>query len=77
MYQMGYPANRVNYRSGKLAFWTGGADKGSTLTIREVKTEEAAPAAIRPVEFSEERKPEGTLPSSWEGFGVGFACFTS
>ena len=71
MYQMGYPANRVNYRSGKLAFWTGGADKGSTLTIREVKTEEAAPAAIRPVEFSEERKPEGTLPSSWEGLGVG------
>ena len=41
MYQMGYPSNRVNYRDGKLAFWTGGADKGSTLTILEVGTEDA------------------------------------
>ena len=41
MYQMGFPDNRVNYRDGKFAFWTGGADKGSTLTILEVKTEDS------------------------------------
>ena len=41
MYQMGYRSNRVNYRDGKLAFWTGGADKGSTLTVSEVTTEDA------------------------------------
>lgn len=33
MYEMGHPNNKVNNRDSKLAFWTGGADKGSTLQI--------------------------------------------
>ncbi len=33
MYQFGTTANKVNNRSGKLAFWTGGADAGSCITI--------------------------------------------
>ncbi len=33
MYQKGYESNKVNNRDDKLAFWTGGADAGSTLQI--------------------------------------------
>lgn len=33
MYEAGYPSHKVNYREGRLAFWTGGADAGSTLQI--------------------------------------------
>lgn len=41
MYQDGFEANKVNNRNNKLAFWTGGADKGSTLQIRVAKKGEA------------------------------------
>ena len=34
MYEKGYPANKVNNRDNKLAFWSGGADAGSTLNIQ-------------------------------------------
>ena len=34
MYEKGYPANKVNNRDNKLAFWNGGADAGSTLNIQ-------------------------------------------
>ena len=33
MYEDGHVANKVNNRNNKFAFWSGGADKGSTLTI--------------------------------------------
>ena len=33
MYEDGYPANKVNNRDNKLAFWNGGQDAGSTLRI--------------------------------------------
>ena len=36
MYEDKYEANKVNNRNSKLAFWNGGADKGSTLTILPV-----------------------------------------
>lgn len=36
MAQDGYPGSRLNLRDGKLAFWTGGADEGSTITVVEV-----------------------------------------
>ena len=34
MYEKGYPMNKVNNRDNKLAFWSGGADAGSTLNIQ-------------------------------------------
>lgn len=33
MYEDGFPANKVNNRDSKLAFWNGGQDAGSTLRI--------------------------------------------
>lgn len=34
--EKGYPSNRINVRDGQLAFWTGGADAGSSVTINKV-----------------------------------------
>ncbi|MBQ7540541.1 MAG: exo-alpha-sialidase [Bacteroidaceae bacterium] len=34
MYEKGYESNKVNNRSGVLAFWTGGQDAGSTIVIK-------------------------------------------
>ena len=36
MAQDGYPSSKLNVRDGKLAYWTGGADAGSTITVTEV-----------------------------------------
>ena len=36
MAQDGYPSSKLNLRDGKLAYWTGGADAGSTITVTEV-----------------------------------------
>ena len=33
--QKGFASNRLNNRDGKLAYWTGGADNGSTFTVEE------------------------------------------
>lgn len=33
--QKGYASNRMNSRDGKLAYWTGGADNGSTFLVTE------------------------------------------
>ena len=33
--QKGFASNRLNNRNGKLAYWTGGADGGSTFTVIE------------------------------------------
>lgn len=33
--QKGYDSNKMNDRGSKLAYWTGGADKGSTFTVSE------------------------------------------
>lgn len=38
LYEKGFPKHRVNNRSNKLAFWTGGANAGSTLTITFART---------------------------------------
>ena len=38
MYEKGTPSNKVNNRYNRLAFWTGGADSGSTLQIYYAKT---------------------------------------
>lgn len=34
--EKGYPSNRINLRDGQLAFWTGGADAGSSVVINKV-----------------------------------------
>lgn len=34
--QVGYPSNRMNLRDNKLAYWTGGADAGSTFVCTYV-----------------------------------------
>ncbi len=39
MAEKGYPANKVNNRDGKLAFWNEGADAGSTLNVRVASAE--------------------------------------
>lgn len=33
--QQGYPANRINHRNDKLAYWVGGADSGSTFILED------------------------------------------
>lgn len=38
MYEKGTPSYKVNNRNNRLAFWTGGADSGSTLQIYYAKT---------------------------------------
>ena len=38
MYEVGYESHKVNRRDGKLAFWSAGADAGSTLQIYFAKT---------------------------------------
>ncbi len=35
--EKGYPSNRINLRDGQLAFWTGGADAGSSVTATKVQ----------------------------------------
>ena len=35
MAQKGFASNRMNNRDGKLAYWNGGADNGSTFTVEE------------------------------------------
>lgn len=40
MYEAGYPANKVNIRNSTLAFWTGGADSGSTIYFTWAKVEQ-------------------------------------
>ena len=46
MYEDKFPANRANNRDNRLAFWTGGADKGSTFVIRPVEMTEPAVTSI-------------------------------
>ena len=38
MYEKDYPSNKVNNRNGKFAFWSTGADAGSTLNILFAET---------------------------------------
>lgn len=38
--QKGYPSNRMNVRDYKLAYWTGGADAGSTFQVTTLATAE-------------------------------------
>lgn len=44
LYQKGYPAHKINNRDKKLAFWSGGADAGSTLTVTFAR--KTSPTAI-------------------------------
>ncbi len=39
--QKGLPSNRMNNRDNRLAYWTGGADKGSTFLVERVTPEVA------------------------------------
>lgn len=41
MYEKGYEAHKVNIRDERLAFWSGGADAGSTLQIHFAKVTKA------------------------------------
>lgn len=46
MYEDKYTSNKVNNRNGKLAFWSGGADKGSTFQIRPLEITTSPVTAI-------------------------------
>lgn len=41
MNQKGYGSNKMNYRDGRLAYWNGGADNGSTFLVERVTPEVA------------------------------------
>ena len=41
LHQKGYANNRMNSRDNKLAYWTGGADNGSTFLVTEGSIEKA------------------------------------
>ena len=38
--QKGFPSHKMNVRSNKLAYWTGGADAGSTFQVTTLATDE-------------------------------------
>lgn len=38
LHQLGFVSNKMNSRDNRLAFWSGGADAGSTFTIKKVAT---------------------------------------
>lgn len=46
LHQKGYPSNRMNSRDSRLAYWTGGADGGSTFTISYVESTSAIDSVI-------------------------------
>lgn len=48
MAQDGYPGSRLNLRDGKLAYWTGGADAGSTITADEA----SIPTGIADIDYN-------------------------
>ena len=63
MYEKGYPANKVNNRDNKLAFWSGGADAGSTLNIQLGQVEH--PVSTMTGEWTASN-PAGTWAAGWK-----------
>ena len=63
MYEKGYPANKVNNRDNKLAFWNGGADAGSTLNIQLGQVEH--PVSTMAGEWTASNAA-GTWASGWK-----------
>ena len=66
--QKGFVSNRMNNRGDKLAYWTGGADNGSTFTVELRNDEEELLAALAEAQ---------ELVNSITGEGVGYATSAS
>ena len=64
----GQPTYRMNNRNGKLAYWTGGADMGSTFTV-ELRDDAAALQALIDA-------AEASL-ATWDQTGVGYATVSA
>ena len=67
MYEKGFPGNIVNNRNNILAFWSGGADAGSTLNIRFAKAE--YPINTNAGEWTASNSA-GTWASAWQSTNV-------
>ena len=78
MAQKGFASNRMNNRDGKLAYWTGGADNGSTFTVElrpssvaELTTLAAqAEALLAQITIGE---AVGQYSSNYEGYAAAYA----
>ena len=66
--QKDHGSNRMNNRDNKLAYWTGGADNGSTFTVELRNDEEELLAALAEAQ---------ELVNSITGDGVGYATTAS
>ncbi|MBR2638426.1 MAG: exo-alpha-sialidase [Bacteroidaceae bacterium] len=67
MYEKEYPANKVNNRDNILAFWSGGADAGSTLNIRVAMAEYKI--STKSGEWTASNSA-GTWASTWQSTAV-------
>ena len=63
MHEKGFPANKVNNRDNRLAFWDEGADAGSTLNVRFAQTE--YPVNTGSGDWTSSNK-EKTWASAWQ-----------
>ena len=78
MAQKGFASNRMNNRDGKLAYWNGGADNGSTFTVElrpssvaELTTLAAqAEALLAQITIGE---AVGQYSSNYEGYAAAYA----
>ena len=78
MAQKDFASNRMNNRNNKLAYWTGGADNGSTFTVEERLTAKAellalaaqAEALLAQITIGE---AIGQYSSNYEGYAAAYA----
>ena len=63
MYEKVNPANKVNNRDNKLAFWNGGADAGSTVNVRFAQAEYAV---NKQTGYWTASNAAGTWAASWK-----------
>lgn len=63
MYEKGYPANKLNNRDNRLAFWNTGQDAGSTLNIRFARAE--YPVNVNSGEWTASNAA-GTWAATWK-----------
>ena len=78
MAQKGFASNRMNNRNNKLAYWTGGADNGSTFTVElrpTAKGELVALAAQAKALLAQITIGEaiGQYSSNYEGYAAAYA----
>ncbi len=78
MAQKGFASNRMNNRDGKLAYWNGGADNGSTFTVElrlTAKAELIALAAQAEALLAQITIGEaiGQYSSNYEGYAAAYA----